>query len=109
MSFPVVSLSLSLVKLAISNINKCVAGETDPEATVAALSNEFAQLSSIDESCGARYHVALQQAREEKEEDLSLDEIREVVERVNEEVRLERLGEIGESERREEEGGEKDV
>ena len=85
-----------LVELAILNINKCVvSGDAEPEAMVAALSNEFAQLesSSIDSTCGARYHVALRQAREEKGgEDLSLDEIRTVVERVNEEVRLERLG-----------------
>ena len=72
-----------------------LSGETDPEATLAALSNEFAQLSSVvDATCGARYHVALRQAREEKGgEDLSLDEIRAVIERINEEVRLERLGE----------------
>lgn len=84
------------VELAILNINKCVvSGDAEPEAMVAALSNEFAQLesSSIDSTCGARYHVALRQAREEKGgENLSLDEIRTVVERVNEEVRLERLG-----------------
>ena len=85
------------VEHAISDINKCVGGAdgTDPEATLAALTNEFAQLSSVDESCGARYHVALHQAREEKGEDLSQEEIRGVIERVNEEVRLERLGEEG--------------
>ena len=82
------------VELAISNINKCVSGDAEPEAMVAALSNEFAQLSSVDSTCGARYHVALRQAQEEKGgDDLSQDEIRTVVERVNEEVRLERLGE----------------
>ena len=83
------------VELAISNINKCVSGEdAGPEAMVAALSNEFAQLSSVDATCGVRYHMALHQAREEKGgENLSQEEIRTVVERVNEEVRLERLGE----------------
>ena len=93
---------LRAVALAISNINKCVAGgddEGDPEATVAALSNEFAQLESVDEACAARYHVALRQTREEKGDDLTQTEIQGVVERVNEEVRLERLGE------REGEGG----
>ena len=80
--------------MAISDINKCVSGEAEPGAMVAALSNEFAQLSSVDATCGARYHVALRQAREEKGgEDLSQDEIRTVIEKVNEEVRLERLGE----------------
>ena len=87
-------MSSFLVELAISNINKCVSGDAEPEAMVAALSNEFAQLSSVDSTCGARYHVALRQAREEKGgEHLSQDEIRTVVERVNEEVKLERLGE----------------
>ena len=86
------------VASAISEINKCISGDAEPEAVVAALSNEFAQLSSVDSTCGARYHVALRQAREEKGEggeDLSQEEIRTVVERVNEEVRLERLGERG--------------
>ena len=79
--------------MCIRDSNKCVAGgDSEPEATVAALSNEFAQLSDVDESCGARYHVALRQTREEKGEDLTQDEIKGVVERVNEEVRLERLG-----------------
>lgn len=88
------------VESAISDINKCVLGdEADPEATLAALTNEFAQLSSVDESCGARYHVALRQAREEKGEDLTQEEIGGVIERVNEEVRLEKLGEGGERER----------
>ena len=89
-------LFLFAVALAISNINQCVAGgdeEGDPAATVAALSNEFAQLDNLDETCGARYHVALRQARQKKGEDLTQAEIREVIERVNEEVRLERLGE----------------
>ena len=92
------------VESAISDINKCVLGdEADPEATLAALTNQFAQLSSVDESCGARYHVALRQAREEKGEDLTQEEIGGVIERVNEEVRLEKLGEERERERSERE------
>ena len=79
---------------------------TDPEATLATLTNEFAQLSSVDESCGACYHVALHQAREEKGEDLSQEEIKGVIERVNEEVRLERLGEEEERDRVGEKEGE---
>ena len=92
----ILSSVVSAVEQAISDINQCVSTESDdPEATLAALSNQFAQLNGIDETCGTRYHVALRQTKEDKGEDLTQTEIGDVIERVNEEVRLERLGEGG--------------
>lgn len=79
------------VSQAVSGINSCLSEGSDPVLTLQALQNQFAGLGFIDESVGERYHVALQNARTEKGEDLTQDEIRKVVEDVNEEVRLERL------------------
>lgn len=59
--------------------------------TVTALKSEFLNLGDLlDETCGERYHVALCRARQEKGEELTEEEIKKVIEEVNEEVRLER-------------------
>ena len=58
---------MSSVTHAIAAVNSAVCG-TNPEETMAALKSEFTQMSSLDDTCAERYHVALQRAREEKEE-----------------------------------------
>lgn len=61
--------------------------------TLTSLQTNYVEVGEVDPSCGPRYHEALDQARREKGEELTLEEIRKVVDEVNMEVKLERLSE----------------
>ena len=50
------------------------------------LQNECLEIADVDESCAERYHKARALAREDKEEDLTLDEIKRVISEVNQTV-----------------------
>ena len=76
---------------ALAFVNRC-ATEGDPSATLLSLQNKFVDVGAIDESCAQRYHEALACARE-KGEELSQEEVKKIIEDINEEVRQERLSE----------------
>ena len=84
---------LSTVDRVIDNLN-CLAATDDTmgvEETLANLTSPLIDVGPVDESCASRYHAALQEARREKGEPLTQEEIKRVVEEVNEQVRQERL------------------
>ena len=88
--------SHQLVEQALSTLNTCLGEEGgNPELTMAALKSDFLHLDDLDESCAERYHVALSQARQEKGEELTAEEIKQVLAEVNEQVRLERKCKCG--------------
>lgn len=55
------------VALALACVNEAASGE-DSISTMAALRDQYAQITDLDESCSARYHLCLHQRREEKED-----------------------------------------
>ncbi len=57
------------------------------------LQNECLHISDVDDSYAERYHKALAKAREDKEEDLIVEEIKRVIAEVNETVEQEQLSE----------------
>lgn len=76
--------------LALQNINVVIDND-DIEATMGALMNEYLYIEDVDGSCGSRYHDKLREAKKNEEADLSKEKILQVINSVNEEVRLERL------------------
>lgn len=78
------------VASALASINSSAA-EEGAEQTLLALQNECVEVGRVDPASAERYHAALGEARRNKGEDLTAEEIRRVVEEVNEVVRLEGL------------------
>lgn len=82
---------LILVASALASINTSAEGSS-VEDTLTSLQNDCVEVGEIDLTCAQRYHDALANARKNKGEEVTRDEIRAVVEEVNEQVRVERLG-----------------
>ena len=83
----------STVDRVIDNLNRLAATDetTGVEETLANLTNPLIDVGLVDELCASRYHTALQEARREKGEPLTQEEMKRIVEEVNEQVRQERL------------------
>ena len=90
---------LALILLMYAIVTRALAGVNnsaeagDASQLLAALQSDLIEVGTIDESCAERYQAALTEARRNNGEELSQEEIRKVIEDVNEEVRLERLSE----------------
>jgi len=65
----------------------------NPKDTLQSLQNECLELEGMEEAYADRYHQALGQAHRDKEEDLTLEEVRKVIADVNQTVEREQLSE----------------
>ncbi|KAL5481649.1 hypothetical protein EMCRGX_G021851 [Ephydatia muelleri] len=79
------------VAMAVEKISTSAVQGSNPEEVLSALHSSFVGVGPVDDSCATLYAAALQKAVEEKGRSLSQDEIKVVVEQVNERVRLQNL------------------